>query len=54
MKVQHTRLELDMNGTHQVLAYADDVNLIEKNRPIGKPTNKWENNIRIDIKKWVF
>ena len=27
-EVQETRLGLDMNGTHQVLAYADDVNLI--------------------------
>ena len=27
-KVQEINLELDMNGTHQVLAYADDVNLI--------------------------
>ena len=26
--VQETRSGLDMNGTHQVLAYADDVNLI--------------------------
>ena len=26
--VQETNLGLDMNGTHQVLAYADDVNLI--------------------------
>ena len=26
-KVQETNLGLDMNGTHQVLAYADDVNL---------------------------
>ena len=26
--VQKTNLGLDMNGTHQVLAYADDVNLI--------------------------
>ena len=26
--LQETKLELDMNGTHQVLAYADDVNLI--------------------------
>ena len=25
-KVQETNLGLDMNGTHQVLAYADDVN----------------------------
>ena len=27
-KVQVTNLEQDMNGTHQILAYADDVNLI--------------------------
>ena len=27
-KVQETNLGQDMNGTHQVLAYADDVNLI--------------------------
>ena len=27
-KLQETRLGLDMNGSHQVLAYADDVNLI--------------------------
>ena len=26
-KVQETNLGLDINGTHQVLAYADDVNL---------------------------
>ena len=25
---KYTKLELDMNSTHQVLAYADDVNLI--------------------------
>ena len=27
-KIQETRLGLDMNATHQVLAYAHDVNLI--------------------------
>ena len=27
-KIQETNLGLDVNGTHQVLAYADDVNLI--------------------------
>ena len=27
-KVLETNLELDMKGAHQVLAYADDVNLI--------------------------
>ena len=26
--MQETNLGLDVNGTHQVLAYADDVNLI--------------------------
>ena len=26
--VQETNLGLDMNGTHQILTYADDVNLI--------------------------
>jgi len=26
-RVQETKMGLDMNGTHQVLAYADDVNL---------------------------
>ena len=27
-KVQETNLGSNMNGTHQILAYADDVNLI--------------------------
>ena len=27
-KIQETNLGLDMNGTLQVLAYADDINLI--------------------------
>jgi Reverse transcriptase (RNA-dependent DNA polymerase). len=35
-KVQETRLGLDMNGTHQVLAYADDVNLIGDIRTIER------------------
>ena len=42
-KVQETNLGLDMNGTHQVLAYVDDVNLIgddirtiERNAEIGR------------------
>ena len=30
-KVQETNLGLDMNGTHQVLAYADYINLIGNN-----------------------
>ena len=29
MKVQETRLGLNLNGTLQVLAYADDANLID-------------------------
>ena len=28
MKVQETRLGLDMNENYQVFAYADDVNLV--------------------------
>ena len=28
-KVQKTNLELNMNGTHQVLAYADDLTLMD-------------------------
>ena len=36
-KVLETRLGLDMNDTHQVLIYADDVNLIGDNiRMIGR------------------
>ena len=35
-KVQETNLVLDMNGTHQVLAYADDVNLIGNNIKIER------------------
>ena len=55
--VQKRPLGLDMNGTHQVLAYADDVNLkgddirtIERNadvllnacKDIGLTVNKWK------------
>jgi Reverse transcriptase (RNA-dependent DNA polymerase). len=28
-KKQETRMGLDMNGIHQILTYADDINLIE-------------------------
>jgi hypothetical protein len=31
-KVQENQLGLKLNGTHQLLAYADDVNLLEDNR----------------------
>jgi hypothetical protein len=30
-KVQENQVGLKLNGTHQVLAYADDVNLLEDN-----------------------
>ena len=35
-KEQETRLGLDMNGTHQVLAFEDDENLIEQCRSVSK------------------
>ena len=35
-KVQETNLGLDMNGTQQVLAYADDVNLLGDIRTIER------------------
>ena len=39
-KVQETNLGLDMNGTHQVLAHADDVNLIgDDTRTIERNAN---------------
>jgi hypothetical protein len=31
MKVQENLVELKLNGTHQLLAYADDVNLLGDN-----------------------
>ena len=38
-EVQGTILGMDVNGTHQVLAYADDVNLIgDDTRTIGRNT----------------
>jgi hypothetical protein len=30
-KVQENQLELKLNGTHQILSYADDVNLLGDN-----------------------
>jgi hypothetical protein len=30
-KVQENQVELKLNGTHQLVAYADDVNLLEEN-----------------------
>ena len=38
-KVQETNLGLDMNGSHQVLAYADDVSLIGDYIDIQKNRN---------------
>jgi hypothetical protein len=31
MKVQESQVELNLNGIHQLLAYADDVNLLGDN-----------------------
>jgi hypothetical protein len=31
MKAQESQVGLKLNGTHQLLAYADDVNLLEDN-----------------------
>ena len=42
MKVQKTNLGLDMNGTHQVLAYEDNVNLIGDDiRTIERNAGYW-------------
>ena len=35
-KVQETNMELDMNGTHNILTYAADVNLIDDIRTIER------------------
>ena len=41
-KVQETSLGLDMNANHQVLVYADDVNLIDDIRTIERNADNME------------
>ena len=38
-KIQGTNLGLDMNGTHQVLAFVDDVNLKDDIRTMERSVN---------------
>ena len=45
--VQETNLGLDMNGAHQVSAYADDVNLIDDD--IGKI----ERNVEVSLNAFM-
>ena len=67
MKVQETNLGLDMNGIHQVLAYADDVSLtgddirtIERNanvllnacKDIDLAVNTWKTKFKDIIMAW--
>jgi hypothetical protein len=41
MKVQENQVGLKLNGTHQLLAYADDVNLLRDNiETINKKKNR--------------
>jgi hypothetical protein len=40
MKVQETQVGLKLNGTHQLLAYADDVNLLGDNIDTIKKNTK--------------
>jgi hypothetical protein len=40
MKVQENQVGLQMNGTHQLLAYTDDINLLRDN--IGTVKNNTE------------
>jgi hypothetical protein len=44
-KIQENQVGLKLNGTHQLLAYADDVNLLGDNiYTINKNTNKQKTN----------
>jgi hypothetical protein len=49
MKVQEIQVELKLNGTHQLLAYADDVNLLGDNID----TIRRDTEILIDASKKV-
>jgi hypothetical protein len=39
-KAQERQVELKLNGTHELLVYADDVNLVGSNRNSGRRVTK--------------
>jgi hypothetical protein len=46
-KVQETQVGLKLNGTHQLLAYADDVNLLGDNTDTAKWLRHYDTSQRI-------
>jgi hypothetical protein len=68
-KVQANQVELKLNGTHQILAYADDVNLlggnidtvkkntetlIDANKQVGLEINVEKTKYKLFIKKNIY